>query len=222
MKNNLLCIAVLTLISTGAAQAQSAGSFTLRGGATLIAPQVSSGDLSSPSFAGTKVNVLDASQISGGINYMLTDNIAVDLPLGIPFKHQIIGAGAIANTGKLADVEALPVTMLLQYKAGSSSSDLRPFVGVGLTMVKFSNTRSTAALSGLTGGTTSNPTTMSMKDANGSTYQLGVAARLGGRWTLEVSATKVMLKTIGKLSTGQTIGVTLNPVAFSTGLGYTF
>ncbi|HEY1092425.1 MAG TPA: OmpW family outer membrane protein, partial [Burkholderiaceae bacterium] len=87
--------AVVLLAAVGAAQAQSAGSFSVRAGATSIMPNVTSGDLSAPSFPHTRIDVGNASQLSGGITYMWTDNIAIDLPLGLPFKHEITGAGAI-------------------------------------------------------------------------------------------------------------------------------
>ena len=40
-------------------------------------------------------------QLAGGITYMLTDHWAVDVPLALPFKHDVIGAGAIAGVGKI-------------------------------------------------------------------------------------------------------------------------
>ena len=94
-------VAALALALSGGAQAQTAGSWLVRAGATQISPQVTSGDLSAPSFTGTKVNVRADTQLAGGITYMLTDHWAVDVPLALPFKHDVIGAGAIAGVGKI-------------------------------------------------------------------------------------------------------------------------
>ncbi|MBY0235170.1 MAG: hypothetical protein K2W93_09320, partial [Burkholderiaceae bacterium] len=89
---NLLCIAAAVLSTwAGLAQAQSAGTWMARIGATTIRPDVKSGDLSAASLAGTKIDINNATQISGGITWMWTDNIAIDLPLAIPFKHQRAG-----------------------------------------------------------------------------------------------------------------------------------
>lgn len=96
--------AVMVLAACAAAQAQVAGTFSARAGVTRIMPDVTSGDLSSPSFPGTKISVGDATQVSGGVNYMLTDNISLDLPLALPFKHKFYGDGAIAGTGQLGQV----------------------------------------------------------------------------------------------------------------------
>ena len=54
--------ALATLALAGAAQAQVAGTWSVRLGATHISPQVKSGDLSAPSFPGTKVDVGSASR----------------------------------------------------------------------------------------------------------------------------------------------------------------
>ena len=222
MKKNLFCLAALAVFANGVAQAQAVGSFTVRLGATAIRPVVSSGDLSVPSFAGTQVDINNASQVTAGIFYMLSENIGIDLPLSIPFKHEISGAGAIEGTGKLSDVKALPITVLAQYRFGAPSSMLRPFVGAGVTYAVFSDTKATAVLSSITGGSPTKPTTMSMKNSFGPAVQLGVDMKFMERWSLNLSATKVMLKTTGTLSTGQTIEVELNPLAYSFGVGYTF
>jgi outer membrane protein len=218
-----ICLAAATvLFAAGAAQAQSAGTFTLRAGATTIMPQVESGDLSAPSFVGTKIDVKKASQLTGGITYMWTDNISIDLPLGLPFEHDVVGDGAIAGVGVLGTVKALPVTLLAQYRFGDAKSLLRPYVGAGATYAYFFDSEATAALSGLTGGTPANPTTMKMKNAFGPTVQLGLAVNLSDRWSLDAAVMKVFIKTTGTLSTGQTIDAKLNPLAVSVGVGYTF
>ena len=75
--------------------AQSAGSIVVYAGAAQISPHVESGDLTAPSLAGTKIDVKKATSFVGGITYYWTDNISIDLPISAPFKHDIVGAGAI-------------------------------------------------------------------------------------------------------------------------------
>ena len=72
--------AVMVLAACAAAQAQVAGTFSARAGVTRIMPDVTSGNLSEPSFPGTTISVGDATQVSGGVNYMVTDNIALNRP----------------------------------------------------------------------------------------------------------------------------------------------
>ena len=212
----------LVLLAAGAAQAQSAGSWLVRGGITHIAPQVSSGDLSPPSFAGTKIDVRADTQLSGGITYMLTDHWAVDVPLALPFKHDVVGAGAIAGVGKIGEVKSLPMTVFAQYRFLEANAKVRPYVGLGVTYAKFYKERSTAALTGLTGGTPSNPTTLSAESRFGLTPQVGVSVALTEQWSLDVAYYKTFVKSRNTLSTGQTINVKLNPNVVAVGLSYRF
>jgi outer membrane protein len=215
-------IAVVGFCSVVSAHAQSAGSIGVRAGATLIMPSVSSGDLSAPSLAGTKIDIGDATQVSGGISYSITDNLVFDVPLALPLKHKIEGAGAIAGTGKLADVKALPVTLMLQWRFGAANASWRPFISVGAVYARFGDSKATAALSGLTGGTPSNPTTLAMRSATGPAVQVGVVADLQGPWGLTAEGTKARLKTQGRLSTGQKIDVRIDPLAVAVGVSYRF
>jgi len=214
--------ALATLLAAGSAFAQSAGSIVVYGGAAEIRPHVESGDLTAPSLAGTKVDVKKASSFVGGITYYWTDNISIDLPISAPFKHDVVGAGAIEGVGKLGTVKSLPATLLAQYRFGEANSVLRPFIGAGVTYGYFFKPRSTAVLSGITGGTPSNPTTLSMKSRWGTTMELGAAYNITHDWSASLSVTKTFIKTTGSLSTGQTIETTLDPVSVKFGIGYRF
>lgn len=225
MKTNktIVWIAGAALLScAGLAQAQSAGSWLVRAGVTHISPEVSSGDLSAPSFTGTKVDVLADTQLSGGITYMVTDHWAVDVPLALPFKHDIVGAGAIAGVGKIGEVKALPMTVFAQYRFLEADAKVRPYVGLGLTYAKFFKERGTAALTGLTGGTPANPTLLSAESGFGLTPQIGVNIALNDRWFVDLAYYKTFVKTRNTLSTGQYIDVKLNPNVFTVGVGYRF
>lgn len=223
IKHSLGWIAgALVLVAAGGAQAQTAGSWLVRAGATQISPQVSSGNLSAPSFTGTQVDVRSDTQLSGGITYMLTDHWAVDVPLALPFKHDIVGAGAIAGVGKIGEVKALPMTVFAQYRFLEPTARVRPYVGLGVTYAKFFKERGTAALTGLTGGNPALPTTLEAESRFGLTPQVGVSVALSDRWSLDVAYYKTFVKTRNTLSTGQTIDVKLNPNVFTLGLAYRF
>jgi outer membrane protein len=118
----LQLIAGLVLAGHGSASAQSAGSWLLRLGATRINPEV-----------------------TGGVTRMLSDCFSVDIPLTAGFKHDVIAAGSIAGAGKLGEVQALPATVLLQWRFGAADAALRPHIGLGPTCAHFYKVRSTAA-----------------------------------------------------------------------------
>ncbi len=205
-----------------AVQAQTAGSWMVRGGVTQIAPSVTSGNLTSPSFANTQVDVRSATQLSGGLTYMLNDHWAVDVPLALPFKHDVVGAGAIAGVGKIGEVKALPITVFAQYRFLEPQAKVRPYVGLGLTYAKFFKERGTAALNGLTGGTPASPTTLSAESKFGLTPQVGVSIALNDHWFVDLAYYKTFVKTRNTLSTGQHVDVKLNPNVYAIGIGYRF
>jgi outer membrane protein len=218
----IAAVAAAGLLVAGLAAAQSAGTTMLRLGATQIKPNVDSGDLSPPAFAGTKADIRANTQLSGGLTYMLTDDISVDLPLATPYKHEIVGAGAIAGVGKIGEVRALPFTVFGQFRFLEVQSPLRPYLGLGLTYAKFYKARSTAALSALTGGTPSNPTTLTVKSKFALTPQIGASWFVNEQWFINVSWSRTFLKTRTTLSTGQTLDATLNPDARGLTVGYKF
>jgi outer membrane protein len=126
----------LITISIGA-QAQSAGTKMLRVGATQIAPQVTSGNMTAPSLTNTKTDVGSDTQLGGGLTYMYTNNISIDVPFATPFTHKLLGAGALAGAGQLGSVKALPLTVFGQYRFNEPVALFRPYVGIGLTYAYF-------------------------------------------------------------------------------------
>lgn len=223
MKNTVRIAAVaVALLACGLASAQSAGTWSARVGVTHLAPDVNSGNLSAPSFPNTKVDAKSDTQLSGGITYMVTDNLALDVPLATPFKHDLVGDGAIAGVGKLGSTKAVPVTLMLQYRFNEAQATFRPYVALGVTYAHFYGEETTATLNGLTGGTLVNPTTAKLDDKFGALAQLGFVYNFNQRWFVDASYSKSFLKTKIHLSSGQNINVKLNPNVFAVGIGYRF
>jgi outer membrane protein len=212
----------LALLAAGEASAQSAGSYIGRVAVTEIKPDVTSGDLTPPSLAGTQATLRPNTQPTAGLTYMVTDHVSVDLPISAGYKFDILGEGAIAGVGKIGDVKAAPATLLLQYRFFDPEAQFRPYLGAGPTYAKFYHAESTAVLTGLTGGTPSNPTTLSVKSKLTATVEAGTTYAIAPRWTLDLEVLKTFLKTRTTLSTGQTLDTKLDPWTFSIGIGYRF
>ena len=217
---NLLAIAVVALLSQNTF-AQSAGTWMARIGSTTLTPEVSGGILSAPSLPNSKTDVGAATQLSGGITYMYTDHISVDLPLALPFTHQIYGAGALQGVGKVAQVDALPASIFVQYRFGEANSTYRPYIGIGATYAYFFNAKGNASLTATTnpGGP---PTTLTIDSQFIATPQIGLTAALSDKMFVDIVYTKSVLKTTTKLSTGQTADVNLDPSSISLTLGFKF
>ncbi|MEN9416821.1 MAG: hypothetical protein RI988_441 [Pseudomonadota bacterium] len=218
----LAALAAAGLLAAPAAQAQGAGSLTVRVGVTQITPDTKSGNLTAPSFAGTKASVGANTQPTAGLTWMWTNNIAFDLPLSAGFTHEITGDGAIAGVGKIGEVKALPATLFVEYRFGATDAAVRPYVGAGPTYAKFYKARSTMALTGLTGGTPANPTTLSVQSKWTASAKVGLAWKLAPQWSLDTAVIYTPLKTRTTLSTGQTLDATLDPTSVTLGVGYRF
>lgn len=222
MKLHASFLTLAVLLAAGAAQAQTAGTWMLRGGVTNITPDVTSGDISAPGQPGAKIDATGNTQIGGGVTYMLNDHWALDMPLAMPFTHDINGAGTIAGVGKVGETKALPITLLGQYRFGEANAKFRPFVGAGLTYAKFFKERSTSTMTALAGGTAADPTTFSMQSKLAVTLQAGGVLALNERWFVEAMVAKTFLKTRATFSTGQTVDVKLDPLTLCLGVGYKF
>ena len=208
-------------LAASMASAQSAGTWLGRVGATTIAPQVSSGDMTAPSFADTKTDVSSASQVSGGVTYMYTDNFSVDVPLALPFTHKLYGAGALAGAGQIGQVQALPLTVFFQYRFMEADSQFRPYVGLGGTYAYFFNEKGGAALTAMTnpGGPA---TTIKVDSKFTLTPQFGLTYAINDKLFVDVFYSKTMLQTRNTFSTGQTLDVTLDPASYGITIGTKF
>jgi outer membrane protein len=218
MKHKNILILAALMAAAGAATAQKAGALSASVGVTKLAPDVSSGVLSGT--PGATSDVTSNTQLTGAVNYGLSDTLTLHLPIGFGFKHDIIGQGFAAGTGKLAEVKALPITAIVQYRFGSATG-FQPYAGGGLTYARFYKARGTAALTSLTnlGGPA---TTLKVASKLAPTIQLGAAYHINEKWYVDGSYTKTFLKTRATMSTGQTLDMTLNPDGYTLQVGYKF
>lgn len=215
----LAACAVLTCVG---AQAQVADRLMVRIGVVQVKPVVKSGDLSAPSFIGSQVDVEPSTVLSGGITYMLDDHWAVDLPMATPLKHDIVGSGSVSGVGKLGETRALPITLLGQYRFGSTNEQFRPYLGAGLTYARFYKERGTNTLNALSGGTPADPTMLSIDNKLGVTVQLGATMALNERWFVDAMVIKTWVKTTAHLSKGQSLDLRLDPISVAVGIGYRY
>lgn len=210
-----------TMTAASMASAQSAGQWTAKLGINLLTPKVDSGDLSAPALPHTKAAIGSDTEPVLIFAYGLTDNISVELPLGLPYKHTLYGAGAIEGVGKLGTSEVLPATALIQYRFLEPKAKVRPYVGVGATYAMFQKATGSGQMTTLidVGGP---PATFKMANKLGATLQAGVVAAINERWFADLTVTKTYLKTKATFSTGQTQDIRLDPLGVSFCIGYKF
>jgi outer membrane protein len=214
-------VATAALCGAGAAQAQVAGQYMVQLGWNKIMPKVKSGDLTAPSLPGSKINIKSASALFATFTYMITDDISVEALGGLPYKHDVVGAGAVSGVGKIGSIHQISPTLLLQYRFLAADAPLRPYIGAGPTFAKFYGTKGSAALTAVTnpGGP---PTTIGGDTEWGGTIQAGASYKIDTHWFVDAAILKTFISTKATLSTGQSTSAKLNPIAINASIGYTF
>ena len=214
-------VATAALCGAGAAQAQVAGDVLVKLGWNKIMPKVKSDDLTAPSLPGSKIDIKSASALFFTVTYMITDDISVEALGGLPYKHDIVGAGAVAGVGKIGSVHQVSPTLLLQYRFMAADAPLRPYVGAGPTFAKFYGTKGSAALTAVTnpGGP---PTTIGGDTEWGGTIEAGANYKIDKHWFIDAAILKTFISTKATLSTGQSTSAKLDPIAINASIGYTF
>jgi outer membrane protein len=221
MKNTVKLLALaaaMTVVSAASAQ-QAAGTWIGTLGVNKITPKVESGNVSA--LPGTKADVKSDTKPRFAIAYMLTDNVSAELDLGLPYKHDLYGAGSINGTGKLATAEVLPPTAFIQYRFLNANSMVRPYVGLGITYAMFQKERGSGQLTAVlnTGGPGA---TFKLDDKVAASFQIGGTVKINDKWFMDASVIKTKLKTKAHYSTGQVQDVRLDPLAVNVSVGYAF
>jgi outer membrane protein len=217
----LLALAAAMSVATAASAQQEAGTWLGTLGINKITPKVKSGDVSAPALPGTKADVDPDTKPRFAIAYMITDNISGEIDLGLPYKHDLVGDGSIAGTGKLGDSEVLPPTAFIQYRFLPANAAFRPYVGLGITYAYFQKERGSGQLTAIlnTGG----PGATFKVDNNwAASYQVGATYKINEKWFVDATVIKTKLKTKVRFSTGQIQDVHLDPLAVSVSVGYAF
>ena len=214
-------VATAALCGAGAVHAQAAGEVMVQLGWNKIMPKVKSSDLSAPSLPGSQINIKSASALFATLTYMVTEDISIEALGGLPYKHDIVGAGAVSGVGKIGSIHQISPTVLLQYRFLSADGPFRPYVGAGPTFAKFYGTKGSAALTAVT-----NPggpgTTIGGDTEWGASLQAGANYKIDKHWFVDASVIKTFISTKATLSTGQETKARLNPIAINASIGYTF
>jgi outer membrane protein len=217
-----LLVAAGALAAAAGAQAQSKGQFTISVGANQLKPNVESGAISAPALPNSLGDVSKDTQPVAVITYGVTDNISVESAVGTPYKHKLYGAGAIAGTGQLGTVEALPAVALLQYRFFEPNSRVRPYVGFGITYAYFQKETGSFTMTALTNPGGGTPTTFSIDNKWTYSGQLGLQVNVTDKWFANASYIKTRLRTDVHFSTNQQQHMKLDPDSFILSVGYKF
>ncbi len=136
-------------------------------------------------------------------SYWFTDNIAAELVLTYPQKHDV----SVAGVGRIGSVKHLPPTLMIQYHF-MPKQNFQPYVGIGVNYTRFSSVN-------LAGGAI----TMD-SSSTGLALQAGVDVRLSKSMYLNVDAKKVKID--ADLGGAVSTNLKIDPWLVGVGVGWRF
>ncbi len=196
MKYKLIAAALLAACATQIASAAGESPWLVRARAIYLAP-----DNHDTTPLNLNVNGKFLPEVD--ISYFITKNIATELILTYPQKHDIK-----AGSTKIGSLKQLPPTLTLQYHFTPESS-FRPYVGAGLNYTRISSV--------------SLPDGFSIdKNSFGYALQAGFDVALTKQTSLNFDVKKVKIATDVKANGNKVGTLHVDPLLFGIGFGYRF
>lgn len=204
MKHTMLAAATLTLgaLFSHTALAETSP-WELRVRATHLSPADKSDPIGGVGAA-DRIGISSKTIPEFDISYFFTPNLAAELVLTVPQKHDVTLDGTT-----IGSFRHLPPTLLAQYHFAPQAS-VRPYVGAGLNYTRISSVH-------LLGGAAS------LENSSvGLALQAGMNVRIDQHWSFNADIKKVQIRS-DVMAGGATISaVKVDPMLVAIGLGYRF
>ena len=198
-----LALAAAAAVVVPAAQAQSADS-----GSWIVRARALNLDPANKDSTGLGLGINSKVFPEVDISYFLNPNLALELVLTYPQKHDVLASGT-----KIGSLKHLPPTLSLQYHFPLAG--WRPYVGAGVNYTHFSSVNFDPAVV-----TALQPSIE--KSSVGLAIGAGADVPVGGGWLFNIDVKKVQIRT-DVFSFGAKAGtVKVDPVLFSLGVGKRF
>ena len=133
IKRQALLMAAVAAGLSMTAMAETAGTWTVGVGAGYVDPDSDNGTLANGAFK-TEVDYDVRPTLTA--EYLVADNVGVELLAALPFHHDIDLKDAAGNVTK-AKTQHLPPTLSLQYHFDNVHANVKPFIGVGANYTTF-------------------------------------------------------------------------------------
>lgn len=209
MKRSALmaCLAAsFAALSAGAQAQQTEGNWLVRGRILRLEP--ANNFDAKQILADDSVKVSDKTIPEVDISYFFTKNIAAELVLTIPQKHDV----SIDGVGNIGTFKHLPPSLLLQYHFNPEGT-FRPYVGAGLNYTILGSEKMRA----LNGDVTLD------NHSTGGVVQLGADYKIDKNLFFNVDVKKIQLRTDVYHSSAGNLGtLKVDPLLWGIGLGYRF
>ena len=198
MKKNLLAVAVLCALTSGAAFAQQAES------PWLVRVRAVHLDSANKDSTGLGLSVNNKTIPEVDISYFFNKNVAAELILTVPQKHDLSSS---VLGGRIGSLKHLPPSLLLQYHFDAPG--FKPYVGAGVNYTRFSNVNLPAGVD-------------IDRNSWGGALQVGVDIPLSKNLYLNFDVKKVYIKTDVFAGGAKAGTFKVDPVLVGVGLGYRF
>ena len=198
MKKNLLAVAVLCALTSGAAFAQQAES------PWLVRVRAVHLDSANKDSTGLGLSVNNKTIPEVDISYFFNKNVAAELILTVPQKHDLSSS---VLGGRIGSLKHLPPSLLLQYHFDAPG--FKPYVGAGLNYTRFSSVNLPAGVS-------------IDRNSFGPALQVGVDIPLAKNLYLNFDVKKVFIKTDVSAGGAKLGTFKVDPVLVGVGLGWRF
>jgi len=196
MKKNLLAVAVLCALTSGAALAQQTeGPWMVRARAVHL-------DSANKDSTPLDLTINNKTIPEVDVSYFFTPNIAAELILTVPQKHTLSAGGAA-----IGSLKHLPPTLLVQYHFNTTG--IKPYVGAGLNYTRFSSLKAPAGVD-------------IDRNSFGAALQIGVDIPLQKNLYLNFDVKKVFIKTDVSAGGAKLGTFKADPVLVGVGLGWRF
>lgn len=202
MRKAVLGVCVLTVLTavTPVQAADEEGPFMAR--LRLVNMQVDNGN--SPNAAVGKFEVDDKVFPEIDFSYFFTPNLAAELVLTYPLKHDVKLDGT-----DIGSIKRLPPSLLLQYHF-TPKSTFKPYVGAGLNYTHFSSVDLDI------------PGADIDRRSFGVALQAGIDIRLAKHWYLNFDVKYIDIDTDVKLNGVKLTTLEVDPMLYNIGIGYRF
>jgi outer membrane protein len=198
MKKQIIAVAVLSTLLSGAAIAQQAAE-----GPWLVRARAVHLDSVNSDGTGLGLSVNNKWMPELDISYFLDKNVALELVLTVPQKHTVRSS----VLGEIGTLKHLPPTLMVQYHFPMSG--FKPYVGAGVNYTRFSSVNLPAGVD-------------IERSSWGPALQAGVDIPLSGNLSLNLDVKKVYIRT-DVSAAGANLGTfKIDPVLFGVGLGWRF
>ena len=231
--------AVAALACAQAAHAQTAGTFYVTSGWFHFAPQSASDPLEVLSVGGTTLNAYQpntgarigsADTLGLSLGYFVTDHLSAEFELGIPPKFDIEGADQLGQFGKLGSAKQWSPALLVKWNFLSPTDKFRPYVGLGVTRVWFTDAQITN--SAFVQNVLHGPTSVSTDRSWAPVFNAGFNYSFNKHWFAGLSVSYIPVSVTANLTStnagpfGLTVQtqakIRLNPIVTFAKIGYAF